>query len=154
VALSDVWADGGKGGTELAKAVLNVIEKKPSKFHQLYPLEMPLKEKVQTVARVMYGADGVDFLADAEKKLAQIEQLGYGNLPVCSAKTQNSLSDDPALFGRPRNFRVTVRDAKLCAGSGFVVVYMGSIMTMPGLPKVPAAEKIGFDSQGNIVGLF
>jgi len=154
VALSDVWADGGKGGTALARAVLDVIEKKPPKFHQLYPLEMPLKEKVEIVARVMYGADGVDFLAEAEKKLAQIEQLGYGKLPVCSAKTQNSLSDDPALFGRPRNFKVTVRDAKLCAGAGFVVVYMGSIMTMPGLPKVPAAEKIGFDSQGNIVGLF
>ncbi len=154
VALSDVWADGGKGGVELARVVLETIEKKPSKFHQLYPLEMSLKEKVETVSRVMYGADGVDFLGEAEKKIAQIESLGYGNLPICSAKTQNSLSDDASLVGRPRNFRVTVRDAKLCAGAGFVVVYMGSIMTMPGLPKVPAAEKIGIDPEGNVIGLF
>lgn len=154
VALSDVWAEGGKGGVELAKLVLETIEKKPSSFHTLYPLEMSLKEKIDTIARVMYGADGVIYTAEAEKKLAQYEKLGFGSLPVCSAKTQNSLSDDASVVGRPRNFKVTVRDAKLSSGAGFVVVYTGNIMTMPGLPKTPAAERIGFDDKGNIVGLF
>jgi formate--tetrahydrofolate ligase len=154
VALSNVWADGGKGGVELAKLVMETIEKKPSNFHPLYPLEMSLKEKVDIIARTMYGASGVVYTPEAEKKLVQIEKLGFGNLPVCSAKTQNSLSDDPSVIGRPRNYEITVRDAKVSAGAGFVVVYTGTIMTMPGLPKVPAAEKIGFDDKGNIVGLF
>lgn len=154
VALSDVWADGGKGGVELAKLVIETIEKKPSNFKPLYPLELTLKEKVEIIARTIYGADGVDYTPEAEKKLAQIEQLGFGGLPICSAKTQNSLSDDAKVIGRPRNFRITVKDAKVSAGAGFVVVYTGNIMTMPGLPKVPAAERIGFDEKGNIVGLF
>jgi formate--tetrahydrofolate ligase len=154
VALSDVWAEGGKGGIELANLVVKTIEEKPSKFHPLYPLEASLKDKIDTVATTIYGADGVDYTAEAEKKLAQIEKLGFGKLPVCTAKTQNSLSDDATLIGRPRNFRITVKDAKVSAGAGFVVVYTGNIMTMPGLPKIPAAEKIGFDDQGNIVGLF
>ena len=154
VALSNVWAEGSKGGVELARLVLETIERKPSHFHPLYPLEMSLKDKIETIARTMYGADGVDYTPEAEKKLAEIEKLGFGSLPVCSAKTQNSLSDDPSVVGRPRNYRITVRDARVSAGAGFVVIYTGNIMTMPGLPKVPAAERIGFDDQGNIVGLF
>ncbi|MEN6372262.1 MAG: formate--tetrahydrofolate ligase [Armatimonadota bacterium] len=154
VALSDVWANGGKGGIELAKLVMKTIEEKPSKFHQLYPLDMSLKEKMNTIAREVYGADGVIYTSEAEKKIAQIEKLGLGNLPVCSAKTQNSLSDDASVVGRPRNFEITVRDAKVSAGAGFVVMYTGNIMTMPGLPKVPAAEKIGLNDDGSIVGLF
>lgn len=154
VALSNVWAEGGKGGVELAKLVMETIEKKPSNFRPLYPLDMSLKDKMDAIARVIYGADGVNYVPQAEKKIAQIEKLGFGNLPICSAKTQNSLSDDASVVGRPRNFRVTVRDAKVSAGAGFVVMYTGDIMTMPGLPKTPAAERIGFDGEGNVVGLF
>lgn len=153
VALSDVWADGGKGGAQLAKLVMNTIEK-PSNYHPLYPLEMSLKDKMDTIAREVYGADGVVYTAEAKKKIAQIEALGFGELPICSAKTQNSLSDDASVIGRPRNYKITVKDAKVSAGAGFVVMYTGNIMTMPGLPKAPAAEKIGFDEQGDIVGLF
>lgn len=154
VALSNVWAEGGRGGTELAELVLDTIEKKPSQFRPLYPLEASLKDKIDIIVRTMYGADGADYTPEADKKLAEIEKLGFGGLPICVAKTQSSLSDDPAVVGRPRNYRITVRDAKLSAGAGFVVVYTGTIMTMPGLPKVPAAERIGFDERGNIVGLF
>lgn len=153
VALSDVWADGGKGGAQLAKLVMKTIEK-PSNYHPLYPLEMSLKDKMDTIAREVYGADGVVYTAEAKKKIAQIEALGFGELPICSAKTQNSLSDDASVIGRPRNYKITVKDAKVSAGAGFVVMYTGNIMTMPGLPKAPAAEKIGFDEQGDIVGLF
>jgi len=154
VAVSDVWAQGGKGGLALANLVVQTIEKKPSNFRPLYPLEMSLKDKFNVIARVIYGADGVVYTPEAEKKIEQIEKLGFGNLPVCSAKTQYSLSDDPNLIGRPRGFKVTVRDARVSAGAGFVVMYTGNIMTMPGLPKSPAAERIGFDEKGNIVGLF
>jgi formate--tetrahydrofolate ligase len=154
VALSDVWAEGGKGGEELAKLVMRTVEEKPSDFHPLYPLEMSLKDKMDTVARKIYGADGVDYTPEADRKLAQIEKLGFGDLPICSAKTQNSLSDDPSIIGRPKGYRITVKDAKVSSGAGFVVIYTGTIMTMPGLPKVPAAERIGFDDRGNIVGLF
>jgi formate--tetrahydrofolate ligase len=154
VALSNVWADGGKGGIELANLVIDTIEKKPSSFQPLYSLEKSLKEKIDIIARTIYGANGAVYTPEADKKLAQIEKLGFGSLPICTAKTQNSLSDDPTVIGRPRNFEITVRDAKVSAGAGFVVVYTGTIMTMPGLPKVPSAEKIGFDDKGNIVGLF
>jgi len=153
-ALSNVWAEGGKGGLELGQLVVDTAEKKSSSSHLLYPLEMSLKDKMDTIARLMYGADGVVYTPEAEKKIAQIEGLGFGSLPVCSAKTQYSLSDDPSLLGRPTGFKITVTDAKVSAGAGFVVMYTGSIMTMPGLPKAPAAENIGFDEQGNIVGLF
>jgi formate--tetrahydrofolate ligase len=153
-ALSNVWAEGGKGGLELGQLVRDTVEKKPSSPHLLYPLEMSLKDKMDAIARLMYGADGVVYTPDADKKIAQIERLGFGSLPVCSAKTQYSLSDDPSLLGRPTGFKITVSDAKVSAGAGFVVMYTGSIMTMPGLPKAPAAENIGFDEQGNIVGLF
>jgi len=153
-ALSNVWAEGGKGGLELGQLVVETAEKKSSSPHLLYPLEMSLKDKMDAIARLMYGADGVVYTPEAEKKIAQIERLGFGSLPVCSAKTQYSLSDDPSLLGRPTGFKITVSDAKVSAGAGFVVMYTGSIMTMPGLPKAPAAENIGFDEQGNIVGLF
>ena len=152
-ALSDVWAKGGEGGIDLAKLVLKASEGE-STFHTAYPSEMSIIEKVETVARKFYGADGADFSPAALKQIKQIESLGFGNLPVCIAKTQNSLSDDPKLIGRPRGFKIVIREAKVCAGSGFVVIYAGSIMTMPGLPKVPAATKIGMNPDGEIFGLF
>lgn len=152
-ALSDVWAKGGDGGLELAELVLKACEGE-STFHPSYPSELSLKEKVETVAQKFYGAEGADFVPAAEKQLADITALGFGNLPVCIAKTQNSLSDNPKLFGRPQGYRITVREAKVSAGAGFVVIYAGSIMTMPGLPKVPAAAKIGMKPDGEIYGLF
>jgi len=152
-ALSDVWARGGAGGTELAELVLKASEK-PSNFAPAYPLDIPIREKVSIVARKFYGADGAEFSPQAEKQIDQIESLGFGNLPICIAKTQNSLSDEPKLYGRPRNFSINIREAKVSAGAGFVVIYAGSIMTMPGLPKTPAATKIGMTPEGEIYGLF
>jgi len=152
-ALSDVWANGGEGGKELAELVIKAC-KRESNFKPAYPLEMPIKEKVETIARKFYGADGAVFTPTANAQINQIESLGFGNLPICVAKTQNSLSDDPKLYGRPRNYKITVRSAKVSAGAGFVVIYAGDIMTMPGLPKVPAAVKIGMKPNGEIYGLF
>jgi formate--tetrahydrofolate ligase len=152
--LSRVWADGGAGGTELASAVLEAMAKTPADFTPLYPDEMPLAAKIETIAKRVYGADGVQLALAAQTKLQRFEAMGYGKLPICMAKTQNSLSDDAKKLGRPRGFTVTVRDAKLCAGAGFVVAYAGDIMTMPGLPKRPAAEAIDLDEQGHVVGLF
>lgn len=152
-ALSEVFAKGGEGGIELAEKVAQAVEK-PSEFRTLYPDDMPIKEKIQTIAANIYGADGVIYTAQAQKALAEIEKLDTANLPVCVAKTQYSLSDNPALLGKPQNFNITVRDVRLSNGAGFVVVYTGDIMTMPGLPKVPAAEKIDVDSNGKITGLF
>lgn len=152
-ALSDVWANGGEGGKELAELVIKAC-KRESNFKPAYSLEMPIKEKVETIARKFYGADGAVFTPTANAQINQIESLGFGNLPVCVAKTQNSLSDDPKLYGRPRNYKITVRSAKVSAGAGFVVIYAGDIMTMPGLPKVPAAVKIGMKPNGEIYGLF
>ncbi len=152
-ALSEVFAKGGEGGIELAEKVAQAVEK-PSEFRTLYPDDMPIKEKIQTIATNIYGADGVIYTAQAQKALAEIEKLDTANLPVCVAKTQYSLSDNPALLGKPQNFNITVRDVRLSNGAGFVVVYTGDIMTMPGLPKVPAAEKIDVDSNGKITGLF
>jgi formate--tetrahydrofolate ligase len=151
--LSRVWADGGAGGTELAKAVLDVVAE-PSKFAVLYSDELALEKKIETIATRIYGAAGVTILPAAAAKLKRFAELGYGRLPVCMAKTQNSLSDDAKKIGRPRDFTVTVRDAKAAAGAGFVVAYAGDILTMPGLPKVPAAEAIDLDEHGNVVGLF
>ena len=151
--LSRVWADGGKGGADVAKAVLDAMEA-PSKFVPLYPDELPLEKKIETIATRVYGASGIDVLATAATKLKRFADLGYGHLPICMAKTQNSLSDDAKKLGRPRDFTVTIRDAKVAAGAGFVVAYAGDILTMPGLPKVPAAEAIDLDEQGNVVGLF
>ena len=151
--ISRVWADGGAGGADVARAVLEEVGK-PSKFAPLYPDDMPLETKIETIATRLYGADGVTFLPAAATKLKRFAELGYGRLPVCMAKTQNSLSDDARKIGRPRGFTVTIRDAKVAAGAGFVVAYAGDILTMPGLPKVPAAEAIDIDENGNVVGLF
>ena len=152
-ALTEVFANGGEGGLSLADKVLEELESE-SKFNILYPDDMPLAEKIEAVAKNIYGADGVDIMPPAKKMLAEFESQGYGNLPVCMAKTQYSLSDNPALLARPSGFRITVREVKLSAGAGFVVALTGSIMTMPGLPKKPAAENIDIDINGNIEGLF
>ena len=152
--LSRVWADGGPGGTDVAKAVLDAIAAGSSKFAVLYPDELPLERKIETIATRMYGATGITLLPTAATKLKRFTELGYGRLPVCMAKTQSSLSDDAKKLGRPRDFTVTIRDAKVAAGAGFVVAYAGDILTMPGLPKVPAAEAIDLDADGNVIGLF
>ena len=154
VALSDVFARGGEGGIELAKEVAALAESGTANFKPIYESEMPLKEKIETVAREIYGADGVNFSKDAEKALADFEAMGYGNLPVCMAKTQYSFSDDQTLLGRPSGFKITIKNCRISAGAGFIVVLTGDIMTMPGLPKVPAAEKIDVSDEGVISGLF
>lgn len=153
VALSRVWAQGGAGGEELAQKLIAATEK-PSAFKFLYELEDTLKNKIEAVCKEIYGADGVTYTSEAERLLQKFEELGYGNLPVCMAKTQYSLSDDPDKKGRPRNFTVTIREVRLSAGAGFVVALTGTIMTMPGLGKTPAAEKIDIKPNGEIVGLF
>lgn len=153
VALSEVWGKGGAGGLELAEEVLRLIDGE-NNFHYVYEDDLSLEEKIQAVATKIYHADGVEFTAAAKKQLTSIEGLGFGKLPVCMAKTQYSFSDDPSLLGAPRNFRITIKDVKVCSGAGFVVAKTGDIMTMPGLPKVPAAEKIDIDENGVITGLF
>lgn len=153
-ALATVWADGGAGGQALAEKVLATIEKKPTQYHPLYELEQSLTGKIETVAREIYGADGVEYAPAARKALTNLEKLGFGNLPICVAKTQYSLSDDQHKFGRPENFTITVRDAYVSAGAGFVVVLTGEIIQMPGLPRVPAAENIDVNADGVIDGLF
>ena len=152
-ALSEVWSKGGEGGKELARKVVDACEKSSS-FRFIYDAAMSPKEKMNAIAREIYGADGVDFTAQAEKDLAQIHELGKDDLLVCMAKTQYSLSDDPAKIGRPSGFRITVREVRLSAGAGFLVAVTGEIMTMPGLPKKPAALNIDVDSDGKITGLF
>ncbi len=154
VALSNVWAEGGAGGVELAEKVLALADSGQSAFQPLYPLDLPLAEKARVIAREIYGAGGVQFTKEAEQTLALLTKNGYGNLPVCMAKTQYSFSDDPTLLGRPEGFSVTVRQARISAGAGFVVLLTGEIMTMPGLPKRPAAENIDIDENGRISGLF
>lgn len=153
-ALSEVWEKGGEGGIALARKVLETLENKESAFEPIYPDDLSLKEKIETVAKEIYGADGVTYSAAAEKELARIEELGMGHFPVCMAKTQYSLSDDPAKLGRPQGYRVNVREVYVSAGAGFVVAVNGSIMTMPGLPKEPAAYGIDVDESGRITGLF
>ena len=153
-ALATVWADGGAGGQALAEKVLATIEKKPTQYHLLYGLEQSLTGKIETVAREIYGADGVEYAPAARKALTNLEKLGFGNLPICVAKTQYSLSDDQHKLGRPENFTITVRDAYVSAGAGFVVVLTGEIIQMPGLPRVPAAENIDVNADGVIDGLF
>lgn len=150
---TEVWAKGGHGGTELAEKVVATIDKGLADFHFLYPDEMKLKSKIEAIATKIYGADGVDYSFAAASQLARIEAMGYGSFPVCMAKTQYSLSDDPAKNGRPRDFRINVREVRLSAGAGFVVPITGDIMTMPGLPKRPSACNIDIDAQGNIIGL-
>ena len=152
-ALSEVFAKGGEGGVELAKAVVEACEQ-PSQFRLLYDIDLPVKEKIAEIATEIYGADGVNYTAAAEKRLAEIEALGKAGLPVCMAKTQYSLSDDPSRLGRPAGFTITVKDLRLSAGAGFIVALTGDIMTMPGLPKAPAARQIDVDAAGQISGLF
>lgn len=156
VAVSKVFANGGEGGVELAEKLVDLIETADGadNFHCLYDTELPVKEKLTMIAREIYGAKDVVFQSAAEKALANIERLGYDKVPICVAKTQYSFSDNPALLGKPEDFTITVRDLRLSAGAGFIVAYTGDIMTMPGLPKVPAAEKIDILDNGEIVGLF
>lgn len=156
VSLAEIFAKGGEGGIDLAEKVCETIEKEDGKdkFHYLYDEKLPIKEKLNIIAKEIYRADGVNFTAQAEKSIKAIEELGFGETPVCVAKTQYSLSDDPAKLGKPENFSITVRDVKLSAGAGFVVALTGDIMIMPGLPKSPAALRIDCDNDGNISGLF
>lgn len=154
VALSEVWAKGGEGGEELAKEVLRLIEEEENGFTYTYDLDMPIKEKIETIATRIYGADGVEFTSAASKEIANLEKLGFGNLPICMAKTQYSLTDDQTKLGRPTGFKITVRNIKVSAGAGFIVALTGEIMTMPGLPKVPSSERIDIDEKGRISGLF
>lgn len=153
-ALSQVWEKGGEGGVELAEKVVETIEMKESRFHYLYEDSLSLKEKMETIAKEIYGAGEVIFDPAVEKQIARIEGLGFGNLPVCMAKNQYSLSDDKSILGRPENFPIHIREVYVSAGAGFVVAITGTIMTMPGLPKVPAAERIDVDADGQITGLF
>ncbi|MCM1254007.1 MAG: formate--tetrahydrofolate ligase [Clostridium sp.] len=153
-ALSNVWEKGGEGGIDLAHKVLHAIEEKHTDFRMLYDDALPLKEKIRTVAQNIYGARDVVYLAGAEKQLRKLEEDGFGSLPVCMAKTQYSLSDDASLLGRPEGFDITVREVYVCAGAGFVVVLTGAVMTMPGLPKEPAAYRIDVNDDGVITGLF
>ena len=153
VALSEVWAKGGEGGKALAAEVVRLCEQ-PNDFHQSYELESSIMDKLTAICTKVYHADGVQLVGNAVKQIKQIEELGFGNLPICMAKTQYSFSDDPSLLGAPKGFTVTVRNLKVCAGAGFIVALTGDIMTMPGLPKVPSAEKIDVDENGVITGLF
>jgi len=154
VILSEVWAKGSEGGIELAKEVVKIAESNKGNFSFAYGENLSIREKIEIIAKRIYGADGVDFTGNAGKQIDELEALGYGNLPVCIAKTQYSLTDDPKKLGRPSGFRISVRNIKPSAGAGFIVALTGEIMTMPGLPKVPAAESIDVDRTGKISGLF
>ncbi|MDD6276643.1 MAG: formate--tetrahydrofolate ligase, partial [Clostridia bacterium] len=153
VVLSTVWAEGGKGGEELAKEVVRLCEE-PNDFSFSYDLDMSIEEKIEAVTKRIYGGDGINILPAAQKQINTLRELGFDNLPICVAKTQYSFSDDPTKLGAPENFKITVKNVRVSAGAGFIVVLTGDIMTMPGLPKVPAAEKIDVDDNGVISGLF
>lgn len=152
--LAEVWAKGGDGAIDLAKAVVEVAENGDAKFEPLYDASLPIKEKIAAIAKEIYGADGVDYTAACEKQIRQFEKLGFADMPICMAKTQYSFSDDPALLGRPTGFRIQVRELRVSRGAGFIVALTGAIMTMPGLPKVPAANHMDILESGEIVGLF
>ena len=154
IALCEVWAHGGKGGEALARAVIDTCEHESSRCAPLYPDDLPLVEKIRTIAQKLYGAADIALSSDARKTLQDLEKLGYGNLPVCMAKTQYSLSDDPKALGCPQGFTLNIREVQIAAGAGFVIAITGTIMKMPGLPKVPAANNIDVDKDGNINGLF
>lgn len=154
VVLSEVWAKGGEGGISLAKEVLELVEKNRDDFEFIYDLSLSIKDKIKVIAKKIYRADDVVFDSKVSKTIKQLEELGYGDLPICMAKTQFSFSDNPTLLGAPRNFNISVSDVKVNAGAGFIVVKTGNILTMPGLPKVPAAEHIDIDNDGKITGLF
>lgn len=149
-----MWAKGGEGGIALAEKVLETLETKESHFHTLYADELSLKEKIETISKEIYGADGVEYAPAAEKQLAKIEAMGFQTLPICMAKNQYSLSDDATMLGRPTNFKIHIREVYVSAGAGFVVALTGAVMTMPGLPKVPAANGIDVNEKGQITGLF
>ena len=153
VAVSEVWAKGGEGGIELAHKVLAAMEK-PNNFKFIYDAASPIKEKIETIAKKIYGADGVNYSAAAEKSINELTSLGFDKTPICIAKTQYSLSDDPSKMGRPTGFTITVKEIRVSAGAGFLVATTGDIMTMPGLPKRPAAESIDIDNEGRVTGLF
>ena len=153
-ALSKVWEFGGEGGIELAEKVLDTLEKKESNFHVLYDDSLSLKEKIETIAKKIYGAGSVSIAPAAMKQLDKLTELGFGHFPICMAKNQYSLSDDPNLLGRPEGFDLSVREVYVAAGAGFVVVLTGTVMTMPGLPKASAAYGIDVDENGRITGLF
>ncbi len=152
--LCEVWEKGGEGGIDLAEKLLKTMEEKQSNYRPLYDLNLPIKEKIETIAKEIYGADKVTYDPVADSAIKKLEELGYGNLPICMAKNQYSLSDDPSKLGRPTGFTVNIREVYVSAGAGFVVAITGTMMTMPGLPKIPAAEKIDVDENGRIVGLF
>lgn len=154
VALADVWGQGGAGGEELARAVLDVLARGEASYRPLYPITMAIREKIETIVRKVYGGDGADYAPAAARSIEYLESIGLGHTPVCMAKTQFSLTDDPAKLGRPRGFRVTVNEVYPLAGAGFVVARCGDVMTMPGLPKEPAAERMGLREDGSVVGLF
>jgi formate--tetrahydrofolate ligase len=153
-ALSDVWAKGGEGGEAVAREVLAILAEGKARFKPIYDAALPIKAKIETIAREIYGAEGVDYQAAAERNIAQCEAMGLGQTPVCIAKTQYSFSDDPTRLGRPKGFRITIRDVYPSAGAGFVVALAGEIMTMPGLSKTPSAEAIRVHADGRIEGLF
>ena len=153
-AVSEVWAKGGEGGIPLAEKVLHTLETKESRFRVLYEDDLSIKEKIEKIAKEIYGAKDVAYQSAASKQIAKLEEMGFGTFPVCMAKTQYSLSDDPTLLGRPDGFTLNVREVYVSAGAGFVVVLTGSVMTMPGLPKQPAAYQIDVDDTGKITGLF
>jgi formate--tetrahydrofolate ligase len=154
VSLTEVWGKGAEGGVDLAEKVLKSIEEKENNFKVLYDEKLTIKEKIETIAREIYGADGIEISPAAKKQIGEIEKLGLDRVPICVAKTQNSLSDNPSLLGRPTGFNVTIKEVKLSNGAGFIVVLTGTIMTMPGLPKVPSAAKIDIHEDGIIEGLF
>jgi formate--tetrahydrofolate ligase len=153
-ALSEVWEHGGEGGIELAKAVLNTLETKESHYHPLYDLSLSIEDKIKTIATEIYGAADVSYSPAALRELKNISEMGFNDIPMCVAKTQYSLSDDPKKLGKPEGFTLNIREAYVSAGAGFIVVITGNIMTMPGLPKRPAAVDIDVDNDGNIIGLF
>lgn len=154
VALSDVWAKGGEGGVELGEVVCDILENEESNFNPIYEIESSIEEKINTIAKEIYGASGVVFTANAKKQITELETFGLDKLPICMAKTQYSLSDNPALKGRPENFEITVKEVRVSNGAGFIVALNGDIMTMPGLPKVPAANRMDILDNGEILGLF
>lgn len=152
--MCEVFAKGGEGGVDLAEKVIETIETEPSDFKPIYDERLPIKEKIETIAHEIYGADGVTYTAAANRQIVNLTSLGFGKLPICMAKTQYSLSDDPNLLGRPKGFSITIREVSVSSGAGFLVVLTGAVMTMPGLPKVPAANNMSIDKDGTIVGLF
>ena len=154
VALCDVFAKGGEGGEALAREVLTLLEEGKSNYKPLYDTALPIREKIDTIVRKVYGGEGADYSSKADKQIAYLESIGLGDTPVCMAKTQYSLSDDATKLGRPRGFRITVNEVHPVAGAGFIVAQCGEIMTMPGLPKVPAAERMAIHPDGSISGLF